>query len=245
MLGSNEAGGEASFSISAYLLSFWLSGHFFSWTKFEPKFWGHADIVTGPAAGGKVAFVWDIIRRVCGGIEGPLVLLVRDVEQTVCGSHNAYDGFAEAFGTLGRKLRPPQTGMATSLMRRRPPLVLIGGCSLNDTGSHLTSAGHGSALIFMHHLSCGESKAKKLLHDHGRVPAEKAAMGKGAGIPAGADDSFSLLPELGIAIQEDVPNPQRHVTATDVNNAAIMESKDIKPNCAQAVANAIHDEGEA
>lgn len=87
-----------------------------------------------------MAFVWDVLRRVCDGLDRPLILFVHDVEHTVCGSFERYEAFEEAFGS-GR-LHTPQVQLkrASTISSFMLPLVVIGGCSLGETGTHITSS---------------------------------------------------------------------------------------------------------
>jgi hypothetical protein len=71
-----------------------------------------------------MAFVWEVIAAACVDVGQPLIVFVKSVETTVCGSFERYYAFSEAFGPLGS---------------RPLPCVLLGGCSLGETGSHLTS----------------------------------------------------------------------------------------------------------
>ena len=105
--------------------------------------WPQPRVTLAPCmrAGGRMAFVWDVLRRVCDGLDRPLILFVHDVEHMLCGSFERYDAFEEAFG-LG-KVRAPlvQLPRGPSINTFVLPLVVIGGCSLGESGTHLTSAG--------------------------------------------------------------------------------------------------------
>ena len=91
-------------------------------------------------AGGRMAFVWDVLRRVCDGMDRPLMLFVHDVEHTLCGSFERFDAFEDAFGT--GKVRAPQLQLprASGVNSFVLPLVLIGGASLGESGTALTSS---------------------------------------------------------------------------------------------------------
>lgn len=94
----------------------------------------------GEHAGGRMAFVWEVLRRVCDGLDRPLMLFVHDVERTLCGSFERYDAFEDAFGAgkvRAPKIQLDRAGGVDSLVL---PLVLIGGCTLGESGTHLTSS---------------------------------------------------------------------------------------------------------
>ena len=91
-------------------------------------------------AGGRMAFVWDVLRRVCDSMDRPLMLFVHDVEHTLCGSFERFDAFEDAFGAARARapqLQLPRVSGVNSIVL---PLVLIGGCSLGESGTHLTSS---------------------------------------------------------------------------------------------------------
>jgi hypothetical protein len=78
--------------------------------------------------GGKVAFVWDVLHRVCTHLGVPLVVLVRDIEKTVCSSYDSYDSFVLAFGSLSKKANRPYRKQKG----HRQNLVLLGGTGLSE-----------------------------------------------------------------------------------------------------------------
>ena len=108
-----------------------------------------ADPITANAwaasAGGRMAFVWDVLRRVADGLERPLILFVHDVEHTLCGSFERFDAFEDAFGAGKARAPQPQlpqaaaAAAAAAALRMELPLVVIGGCSLGESGTHITT----------------------------------------------------------------------------------------------------------
>ena len=81
-----------------------------------------------------MAFVWDVLRRLCDGIDRPLILFIHDVEHTLCSSFERYDAFEDAFGQRSRPAQPlPQERASMKL-----PLVVVGGCALGESGTHIT-----------------------------------------------------------------------------------------------------------
>lgn len=71
-----------------------------------------------------MAFVWDVLHGICKRLGHAMVVLVRDVEHTVCSSFESYDAFVRAFGRL-TKSGLPASGSQNNM-------VLIGGTSLSD-----------------------------------------------------------------------------------------------------------------
>ena len=86
-----------------------------------------------------MAFVWDVLRRVSDSLDRPLLLFVHDVENMICGSFERLDAFEDAFGSRKAKSPPLQVSRkgAHSMVL---PLVLIGGCSLGESGTHITTS---------------------------------------------------------------------------------------------------------
>ena len=80
-----------------------------------------------------MAFVWEVLHRICMSPGPPLVVLVRDVEQTVCSNYESYDAFVQAFGSLSKSDLHSQP-----VSRSQRSLVLIGGTSLSEKGSDRT-----------------------------------------------------------------------------------------------------------
>ena len=77
--------------------------------------------------------MWEVLHRICMSMGQPLVVLVRDVESTVCGNYESYDAFVQAFGSLAEsdaRTRPSS--------RSQRSIVLIGGTSLSEKGSDRT-----------------------------------------------------------------------------------------------------------
>lgn len=66
--------------------------------------------------------------QACGDLAVPLVLFVRDAESTLCGSFERMDAFVDAFN--------PRKGPVLS---GGSQLILLAGCGLPETGSHLTA----------------------------------------------------------------------------------------------------------
>ena len=79
------------------------------------------------AAGGKYAFVWDIMHRTCSSLSRPLILFIKDAEHTICGSYEREAAYQDAFGsrTGTHDSCDPTKGFAA---------VLIAGCSLGEAG---------------------------------------------------------------------------------------------------------------
>lgn len=69
----------------------------------------HTDSPSVYLSGGREAFIWDVIERVIGSCQEPLLLFVRDVEATICGSFNSYDGFVASFGAIAQTEQYPLT----------------------------------------------------------------------------------------------------------------------------------------
>lgn len=80
-----------------------------------------------------MAFVWDVLNRFCMSPGQPLVVLIRDVEHTICGNYESYDAFVQAFGSLSKSNFQEQ-----SARRSRRSFVLMGGTSLSEKGSDRT-----------------------------------------------------------------------------------------------------------
>ena len=82
------------------------------------------------AAGGKYAFVWDIMHRTCSSLSRPLILFIKDAEHTICGSYEREAAYQDAFGlrTGTNDSSDPTKGFAA---------VLIAGCSLGEAGVDL------------------------------------------------------------------------------------------------------------
>ena len=78
-------------------------------------------------AGGKFAFVWDIVHRTCSSVTRPLVLFIKDAEHTVCGSYEREAAFQDAFGSRASSMDSLNDTKDTAS-------VLIAGCSLGDVG---------------------------------------------------------------------------------------------------------------
>lgn len=75
-----------------------------------------------------MAFVWDVLHRVCTNLGVPLIVLVRDIEKTVCSSYDSYDSFVLAFGSLAKVAsRPPRKEKG-----HRQNIVLLGGTGLGE-----------------------------------------------------------------------------------------------------------------
>ena len=87
-----------------------------------------------------MAFVWDVLGRVCDGMDRPLMLFVHDVEHTLCGSFERYDAFEDAFGAGKVKAPQVQLPRSSGVNSLVLPLVLIGGCSLGDSGTNINSS---------------------------------------------------------------------------------------------------------
>lgn len=90
-----------------------------------------------------MAFLYDIVNRAAISLGKPLVLLVRDVETTICHSFDSYDAFVDVFGSLSKPSVVAGMRASGGRIPSAPPMVLLGGCSLGDTGAHLTSTGYG------------------------------------------------------------------------------------------------------
>lgn len=61
------------------------------------------------------------------------MVLVRDVEQTICGNYESYEAFVQAFGSAEKQSR-----LNNSLSNLTNSMVLIGGTSLSEKGSDRT-----------------------------------------------------------------------------------------------------------
>ena len=86
-----------------------------------------------------MAFVWDVLHRICTSVDQPLVVLIRDVETTVCSGFDSYEAFVDAFGSLHKAGTP--TEQLGSARRRAPNMVLLGGTSLGEKGTDLAVPG--------------------------------------------------------------------------------------------------------
>lgn len=76
-----------------------------------------------------MAFVWEVLHRICMSHGQPLVVLVRDVEHTICSNFESYDAFVQAFGSLSKHDLQRQPG------KGQRSIVLMGGTSLSEKGS--------------------------------------------------------------------------------------------------------------
>lgn len=72
--------------------------------------------------------MWDVLHRVCSGLGQALVVLLRDVEHTVCSTFERYDAFIDVFGKI------TTSGSLSVSLPGRQNIVLIGGTSLSDKG---------------------------------------------------------------------------------------------------------------
>ena len=156
---------EGAFSFSAFLLSLWLSGA----APCPAGAWVHARICPGwcrsaegasawPVvaperallpAGGRMLFVWDMLRGLCDQLARPLVVFMPDAESLLCGSYERLDAFTHFFGP-GRSLAGPKSRSG----RLQLPLVLMGGCTLSEEAADLaqmcaplSKAWQGTALL--------------------------------------------------------------------------------------------------
>ena len=174
-----------------------------------------------------MAFVWEVLNRICMSPGTPLVVLVRDVEHTVCSNFESYDAFVRSFGSLSKSALQSQP-----VSRSQRSFVLMGGTSLSEKGADRTPPTIRSAPL-VHQLRHGFRRQillmQLLLADMGismnsknvwlmldnvcisRSLLERAAQDKGKpGFGDGAEDAVSsLFPELSLALQEDRPEPRK------------------------------------
>ena len=85
-----------------------------------------------PTAGGKLTFVWEIIRERTEGMPHPVVVFIRNAEHIICGSSHQQRAFEDTFGS-GR-----HEASAESPQLKAPPAIIVAGCSLQDAGQQLT-----------------------------------------------------------------------------------------------------------
>lgn len=83
-------------------------------------------------AGGKLTFVWEIIRELTEGMPHPVVVFIRNAEHLICGSSHQQRAFEDTFGS-GR-----HEASAESPQLKAPPAIIVAGCSLQDAGQQLT-----------------------------------------------------------------------------------------------------------
>ena len=84
-------------------------------------------------AGGRMLFVWDVLRRVCDQVARPLVLFLPEAEQLLCSSYERLDAFQHFFGPPGGGGRGARGGKPVL------PLVLLGGCRLSEEAADLAN----------------------------------------------------------------------------------------------------------
>ncbi|KAK9817579.1 hypothetical protein WJX74_001880 [Apatococcus lobatus] len=153
-----DPGGGA---ILPFLLSFWLSG-------------------------GRIAFVYEVIRRACLTVKGPLLVFIKDADTAVCGNWDRYDAFVDSFGSC-HAAGEPTDDLVGPVRHHSVPFMLVGGTALGDSGSHLTQ---GSS-------SQGDQDADS----------------KMGGTPSGPDDALpGLIPsaaDLGLSITDDRPSARK------------------------------------
>lgn len=82
------------------------------------------------SAAQKLALAWLALRGALFALERPTVVFVRSAEQLLCSSFDARDAFMGAFG---------QDGLAMALEGHtsRAPLVILGGCLVNESAAAL------------------------------------------------------------------------------------------------------------
>ena len=97
-----------------------------------------------------MAFVWDVLRRLCDAIDRPLILFIHDVEHTLCSSFERYDAFEDAFGQRSQ----PAHSLPHERASMKLPLVVVGGCALGESGTHITPATRSGAFIAECWLRC-------------------------------------------------------------------------------------------
>ena len=77
--------------------------------------------------------MWDVLNRICASLGQAMVVLIRDIEETVCSNYESYDAFVQSFGSLTQSsLLPSVSG------RAKNGFVLMGGTSLKEKGSGRT-----------------------------------------------------------------------------------------------------------
>ncbi|CAD7696323.1 unnamed protein product [Ostreobium quekettii] len=121
--------------------------------------------------GGRRAFVWDLVREFCEAAPGPIVLFVRDVEQTVCGSVEGAEAFVQALGAAARDAG------GLGLPSRT---VVVAGTSLREFGAdRIGRPGEGDS------------------SDDDPFGGDGSPFSGPSSNPSGLDDSPSILSELG------------------------------------------------
>lgn len=73
-----------------------------------------------------MALVWDVLHRVCTTL-GPVVVLLKDVEKTVCGTQDSFHSFVQAFGSASKT-----PGRSPRKEERQGHIVLLGGTSVSE-----------------------------------------------------------------------------------------------------------------
>lgn len=144
-------------------------------------------------SGGRVACVWDVLTQVltsAHAIQGALVVLVPDVESTLCGSFERWAAF--------------QGAMAACTGHGSRPLVMLGGCSLLETAAASTGAGGLAPASLAGGCTVAAGEDDKVGPGH--------AKDSGSGYSPPQDESLSsLLPlaaELGLSLEER-PDPRK------------------------------------
>jgi hypothetical protein len=91
-------------------------------------------------SGGKLSFVWDLVRCACQHMDPPIVLFIPDVEHTLCGSFLRYDAFVDSFGTLEKPPASTAGRPSGAQAAFSAPVLLVGGCGLGEAGADLLSS---------------------------------------------------------------------------------------------------------
>ena len=125
---------------SCYQLPISLQRHLFGMStkiKYCKYYRYYYCVICYSCAGGKAAFVWDVLHRLCckfgldaGAEEKPLIVLIKDAEKALCTSNESCDAFTEAFGRLDTT--PRLTQKPTSRLTPARRVILIAAAKFEE-----------------------------------------------------------------------------------------------------------------
>eukprot|EP00854_Cymbomonas_tetramitiformis_P018351 gene18351-21888_t len=142
-------------------------------------------------SGGRYSFAFDTLREVCKELGGPLIMLVKDIDTTLCSDLECWYAFSEAFGITAWESNLGRSNSEYASVESVPNMVVIGGTSLSEAGAAVLA---------------GQRKAKG---DTAKNSAAEAVDSRASLGDRGADANGlpSLLPspaELGLPLLDDL-----------------------------------------